>query len=49
MTEMQAPQYYSADEIFETIPDDPENVMMKIPPELCEKWVGLKATILKSP
>jgi hypothetical protein len=27
---------YLAEEIFEDIPGDPDNVMMKIPPELCE-------------
>jgi formylmethanofuran dehydrogenase subunit D len=37
MTEQTAPQYYSADEIFENIPGDPDNVMMKIPPDICEK------------
>lgn len=25
-----------ANEIFEDIPGDPDNVMMKIPPEICE-------------
>ena len=27
---------FLAEEIFEDIPGDPENVMMKIPPEICE-------------
>jgi hypothetical protein len=27
---------YLVEEIFEDIPGDPDNVMMKIPPELCE-------------
>lgn len=26
---------YNADEIFEEIPDDNENVIMKLPPEIC--------------
>jgi formylmethanofuran dehydrogenase subunit D len=28
---------YLAEEIFEEIPGDPDNVMMKLPPELCEE------------
>ena len=28
---------FLAEEIFETIPDDPENVILKIPPEILEK------------
>ena len=28
---------YTVEEIFEDIPGDPENVMMKIPPEVLEK------------
>ena len=27
---------FKAEEIFEDIPGDPDNVMMKIPPEICE-------------
>ena len=27
---------YKYEEIFEDIPGDPDNVMMKIPPEICE-------------
>jgi len=27
---------FLAEEIFENIPGDPDNVMMKIPPEICE-------------
>lgn len=38
----QAKRYiYSAEEIFEDIPDDPENVNMKIPEEIAEE-VGIK-------
>jgi len=28
---------YNVDEIFEDIPDDPDNVIMKIPPEILEQ------------
>jgi anaerobic selenocysteine-containing dehydrogenase len=28
---------YKVGEIFKPIPDDPENVVMQIPPEICEK------------
>lgn len=27
---------FLAEEIFEEIPGDPDNVMMKLPPEICE-------------
>lgn len=27
---------YTVEEIFEDIPGDPDNVIMKIPPEICE-------------
>jgi hypothetical protein len=27
---------YTVEELFEDIPGDPDNVMMKIPPEICE-------------
>jgi frataxin-like iron-binding protein CyaY len=27
---------FNADDIFEDIPGDPDNVIMKIPPEICE-------------
>lgn len=32
---------FDAEEIFKDIPGDPNNVIMKIPPELCEQlnWV----------
>ena len=26
---------YTAEELFEDIPGDPENVIMKLPPEIC--------------
>jgi hypothetical protein len=28
---------FLAEELFEDIPGDPDNVMMKLPPELCEQ------------
>jgi formylmethanofuran dehydrogenase subunit D len=28
---------YTVDELFEDIPDDAENVLFKIPPEICEQ------------
>jgi hypothetical protein len=28
---------FTVEEIFEDIPGDPDNVMMKIPPEICER------------
>jgi len=32
---------YTVEELFEDIPDDPDNVIMKLPPEICEAqgWV----------
>ena len=27
---------FNAEDIFEEIPGDPDNVMMKLPPEICE-------------
>lgn len=32
---------YTVEELFEDIPGDPDNVMFKIPPEVCEAqgWV----------
>jgi hypothetical protein len=30
-------QTFLVEEIFEDIPGDPDNVMMKIPPEICEQ------------
>lgn len=28
---------FTAEEIFEDIPGDPDNVILKIPPEICER------------
>jgi hypothetical protein len=33
---MQKTLTFKAEEIFEEIPGDPDNVIMKIPPEICE-------------
>ena len=32
---------YTVEELFEDIPGDPDNVIMKLPPEICEAqgWV----------
>lgn len=37
---------YKSGEIFKPIPDDPENVMMQIPPEVCEKMGWKEGTKL---
>ena len=29
-------QTFNVEDIFEDIPGDPDNIMMKIPPEICE-------------
>lgn len=38
---MADPKTYKVGEIFKPIPDDPENVIMQIPPEICEQmgWI----------
>lgn len=41
MSEEQKTWTYKVEDIFEDIPEDPENVIMKFPPEICEK-MGLK-------
>lgn len=33
---------YTYEEIFQEIPDDPDNILMTIPPEICEQ-AGLVA------
>jgi len=38
---------FNADEIFEDIPDDPENVLMNIPPEISEKMGWVEGDVLK--
>lgn len=30
------PVTYKVEDLFEDIPDDPDNVILKIPPEICE-------------
>jgi len=32
---------YKVEDIFEEIPDDPKNVLMNLPPEICEE-MGLE-------
>lgn len=32
---------YNVEDVFEDIPDNPEEVIMKIPPEICEE-IGLQ-------
>lgn len=34
---MTEPKTYKVSEIFKPIPDDPENVIMQIPPDICEQ------------
>ncbi len=34
---MTEPKTYKVNEIFKPIPDDPENVIMQIPPDICEQ------------
>ena len=40
---------YNYDEVFEDIPDDPDNVLLKLPPELCEElgWHPGKTLTIK--
>lgn len=35
------PKTYLVEELFQDIPDDPDNVMFTIPPEICQE-AGLK-------
>ena len=37
---------FTADELFEDIPGDPDNVIMKIPPEICEAQGWVEGTTL---
>ena len=37
---------FLAEEIFEDIPGDPDNVIMKIPPEICEAQGWVEGTTL---
>ncbi len=43
---MTEPKTYNSSEIFKPIPDDPDNVMMQIPPEICEKMGWKEGTTL---
>ena len=44
---MTEPKSYKADEIFKPIPDDPEHVLMQIPPDICEKMGWTEGTEVK--
>ena len=37
---------YLVEELFEDIPDDPDNVIMKLPPEICEAQGWVEGTTL---
>ena len=37
---------FLAEELFEDIPGDPDNVIMKIPPEICEAQGWVEGTTL---
>jgi hypothetical protein len=38
---------FKAEEIFEDIPDDPENILMNIPPEISEKMGWVPGDVLR--
>lgn len=40
------PMTFNVEEIFEEIPGDPDNVVMKLPPELCEKMGWKEGDVL---
>jgi hypothetical protein len=37
---------FTAEELFEDIPGDPDNVIMKLPPEICEAQGWVEGTTL---
>lgn len=37
---------FLAEDIFEDIPGDPDNVIMKIPPEICEQMGWTEGVVL---
>jgi len=37
---------FTAEELFEDIPDDPDHVIMKLPPEICEAQGWVEGTTL---
>ena len=37
---------FTAEEIFEDIPGDPDNVLLKLPPEICEAQGWVEGTTL---
>jgi antitoxin component of MazEF toxin-antitoxin module len=38
---------YKVEDIFKEIPDDPNNIIMQIPPDICEKQGWVEGTKLK--
>lgn len=44
---MNEPKVYDPKDIFEDIPGDSENVIMKIPPEVYEKMGWVEGDVLK--
>ena len=44
---MSEPKTYKVGDIFKPIPDDPENVIMQLPPEICEQMGWTEGTKLK--
>jgi hypothetical protein len=38
---------YNTDDLFEDIPGDPNNVIFKIPPEICEQQDWKEGDVLK--
>jgi hypothetical protein len=38
---------YNVNEIFKPIPDDPDNVIMQIPPEICQAQGWTEGTKIK--
>lgn len=47
MSEEQKTWTFKAEEIFEDIPDDPENILMNIPPEISEKMGWVPGDVLR--
>jgi hypothetical protein len=37
---------FTAEELFEDIPDDPDHVIMKLPPEICKAQGWVEGTTL---
>lgn len=47
MTQEKKQWTYKVEDIFEDIPDDPDNVNMTIPPEICEQMGLVPGDMLK--